>query len=154
MSATIQRYSLESPPTLLSRITPIISRVPLVMLTGIFTLISVRYLLRPVQEAAAVGITFSSPGGITVARVGFAGFPLAFSILALACLVSSRRLLAGLYMALTLDSVVMAVRAIGILLDHSTQSAHLFIPEAVLLILSLIAIRLEAARQQREALSR
>lgn len=154
MSATIQRFSLESTPTLLSRIAQIVSRVPLIMLTGIFTLISVRYLLRPVQEAAAVGITFSSPGGITVARVGFAGFPLAFAILALACLVSSRRLLAGLYMALTLDSVVMAVRAVGILLDHSTQSAHLFIPEAVLLVLSLIAIRLEAARRHREALSR
>ena len=154
MSATIQRFSLESTPTLLSRIAPIVSRVPLIMLTGIFTLISVRYLLRPVQEAAAVGITFSSPGGITVARVGFAGFPLAFAILALACLVSSRRLLAGLYMALTLDSVVMAVRVFGILLDHSTQSAHLLIPEAVLLVLSLIAIRLEAARRHREALSR
>jgi hypothetical protein len=146
MSTTAQRYSVDTTPTLLSRIDPILRRAPLVMMTAIFTLISVRYLVRPVQEAAAVGISFTSPGGIAVARVGFAGFPLAFAILAFTCLISTRRLLAGLYMVLTLVSVVIAVRIFGIVLDHSTQSARLLIPEAVLLVLSVVAIRLEESR--------
>ena len=148
MSTTAQRFSADTTPSLLSRIDPILRRAPLVMMTAIFTLISVRYLIRPVEEAAAVGISFTSPNGITIARVGFAGFPLAFAILAFTCLISTRRLLRGLYMVCTLVSVVIAVRIFGILLDHSTQSAHLLIPEAVLLILSMIAIRLEESRRR------
>jgi hypothetical protein len=133
------------------RLADFLCRAPLIMLTVIFTLISFRYLSNPVRAAAAAGISFTSPGGITVARIGFAGFPLAFAILALACLVSARRRLAGLYMVLTVAGVVIAVRIFGILLDHSTQSAHLLVPEVVLLALSALAVRLESARLQFEA---
>jgi hypothetical protein len=48
-------------------------------------------------------------------------------------------------MALTVDSVVMFVRILGFWLDHSIASAPLLVPEAVLLTLSIIAIRLESA---------
>jgi hypothetical protein len=121
------------------------------MVTVIFTLISLRYLTDPVRAAAAAGISFTSPGGITVARVGFAAFPLSFAILALSCLTSPRRLLAGLYMVVTVVCVVMAVRIFGILLDHSaSESARLLVPETVLLALSVVAIRLESGRLRRE----
>jgi hypothetical protein len=126
-------------------------RAPLVMVTVIFTLISARYLSDPIRAAAAVGISFTSPGGITVARVGFAAFPLAFAILAFSCLISARRLLAGLYMVLTVVAVVIAVRILGMALDHSaSQSARLLAPEFVLLTLSVIAIRLESGRRRAE----
>jgi hypothetical protein len=47
--------------------------------------------------------------------------------------------------------VVLAVRIVGILLDHSaSQSARLLVPETVLLILSVVAIRLESGRLRRE----
>jgi hypothetical protein len=118
------------------------------MMLVIFSLISVRYLSNPVGAAATVGISFTSPGGITIARVGFAAFPLSMAILAFASLLSARRRLAGLYMVLTVDAVVMAVRIFGMLVDHSTASADLFAPEAVLLTLSIIAIRLEAVAQR------
>ena len=65
-----------------SRLGAVIRRAPLIMMTVIFSLISFRYLSNPVGGAAAVGISFTSPGGVTIARVGFAGFPLAFAILA------------------------------------------------------------------------
>lgn len=119
-------------------------RAPLAMMTVIFTLISVRYLTHPVSSAADAGIAFTSPGGITIARVGFGAFPLSFAILAFASLVSPRRRLSGLYMVSTVVSVVMAVRIFGIFVDHSAESARRLLPEAILLALSITAIRLES----------
>jgi hypothetical protein len=148
MDTSIQRSTVQMKSTGTSRIAAVLRRAPLVMVTVIFTLISVRYLANPVQGAAAAGISFTSPGGITSARVGFAGFPLAFAILTVICLVSERRLLAGLYMVLTLDTVVIGVRIFGLILDHSAaESARLLLPEGVLLTLSIIAIHLERARR-------
>jgi len=145
MSTATQTYSAESNPGASSRIATVFRRVPLIMFTAIFIMISFRYLVHPVHYAAEAGISFTSPGGITIARVGFAAFPLSFAILALTALLSTRWRLGGLYMVLTVDCAVMAVRIVGFQLDHSTASARLLVPEAVLLILAVVAIRLESA---------
>lgn len=145
MSTATQTYSAESNLGASSRIAMVFRRVPLVMFTAIFIMISFRYLVHPVHYAAEAGISFTSPGGITIARVGFAAFPLSFAILALTALLSTRWRLGGLYMVLTVDCAVMAVRIVGFQLDHSTASARLLVPEAVLLILAVVAIRLESA---------
>jgi len=145
MSKAIYTNSIETHSGASSRVAGVLRRAPLFMFTVIFTMISFRYLVHPVRYAAEAGINFTSPGGITIARVGFAAFPLSFAILALVALLSARWRLAGLYMVLTVDSVVMAVRILGFQLDHSFASARLLMPEAVLLILVMIAIRLESA---------
>ena len=134
-----------------SLLSAVFTRLPLVMVTIIFFLISLRYLVNPVQAAAATGIAFTSPGGITVARVGFAAFPLSFAVLAFICLVATRRVRTGLYMVLTVVLIVIAVRSAGIMLDHSaSENARLLIPEAVLVALSILPIRLDARRRRRE----
>ena len=145
MSTATRTYSVEFNPGASSRIARVFRRVPLVMFTAIFIMISFHYLVHPVQYAAQAGIRFTSAGGITIARVGFAAFPLSFAILALTALLSTRWRLGGLYMVLTVDCAVMAVRIVGFQLDHSTASARLLVPEAVLLILAVVAIRLESA---------
>jgi len=145
MSTAKQANSAEIHAAAASRIAGVFRRVPLVMFTAIFTMISLRYLVYPVHYASEAGISFTSPGGITIARVGFAAFPLSFAILALISLLSSRWRLGGLYMVLTVDCLVMAVRILGFRLDHSTASARLLIPEAILLLLAIVAIRLESA---------
>jgi len=151
MSASIQTYPAARPSAGTSRVLSILRRVPLVMATLIFTLVGFRNLTNPVGNAAAAGISFHSPGGITAVRIGFGAFPLAFAILAFSCLISTRRLLTGLYMVLTVIGVVTAARLFGVLFDHSAaQVARLLIPETILLILSVIAIRLEEARRLRE----
>lgn len=150
MSTSVQSYPATSSP-IVSLVTAVLRRIPLVMSTFIFMLVSFRNLTNPVGNAAAQGISFQSPGGITVARIGFGAFPLSFAILAFACLISTRRLLSGLYMVFTVIGVVTIVRIVAVLVDHSAaQAARLLIPETVLLILSVIAIRLERARRQRE----
>lgn len=146
MSTATQTYSAEMNPGASSRISAVLRRIPLVMFTAIFTMISLRYLVNPVHYAAAAGISFTSSSGITIARVGFAALPLSFAILALLSLFSTRWRLGGLYMVLTVDSVVMAVRILGFQLDHSTASARLLIPETFLLILTIVAIGLESVR--------
>jgi len=149
MSTATQAYSVGINPGGSSRLAAVFRRLPLVMFTFIFTMISCRYLVNPIHYAAAAGISFTSRSGITIARVGFAALPLSFAILALISLLSTRWRLGGLYMVLTVDTVVMAVRILGFQLDHSTASARLLIPEALLLILALIAIRLESSTPTR-----
>jgi hypothetical protein len=128
-----------------------ISRFPLIVATIIFTAISAKFLIDPVHSAAARGILLSSNEGITGGRVGLGGFPLAFAIITLGCLVSRRRILAGLYMVLTVVGIVLIVRVVGMVVDSSArQSVHVLIPEIVLLALSLIALSVELRRQERE----
>jgi len=76
MGAVMNSYSVSARAGNSSRLAGVLRRAPLVMATLIFSLIGFRYLAYPVRAAAEAGIAFTSPGGITIARVGFAGFPL------------------------------------------------------------------------------
>jgi hypothetical protein len=60
---------------------------------------------------------------LTITRVGFGAFPLAFSILTLACLISTRRLLAGLSLVGTILGVALAVRIFGVLVDGTARQS-------------------------------
>jgi|SRR6516164_7983006 len=96
MGAAMNSYSVSARAGNSSRLAGVLRRAPLVMTTVIFTLISFRYLAHPVRAAAEAGIAFTSPGGITIARVGFAAFRLSVAILAFTSLFSTRwRLLHG-----------------------------------------------------------
>jgi hypothetical protein len=123
------------------------------MMTTIFALISFRYLFQLSHSAAAAGISFTSPGGATIARIGFGGFPLSLAILAFAALLFARWRLPGLFMVLIVDSVVIVVRLLGFLMDHSAATAGLLAPEFVLLALSITAIRLESSALRENAQS-
>ncbi|MBV9180126.1 MAG: hypothetical protein JO356_02340 [Acidobacteria bacterium] len=134
-----------------SRVVAVVTRLPMVALTAILLMVALRYLITPVQAAAAAGISFASPGGITVARIGFAAFPLAFVALFLGSLFSPRRLLSGLRTELLLLAVVVGVRLLGMVLAHSSETATLLIPEVVLALLCMFAIRLENRRKRDES---
>lgn len=121
----------------------ILTRVPMVSLTIVLLSISCRYLIHPVEQASVVGINLTSPEGIIVALVGFAGFPLAFAAFFLTCLFSRRRILDGLRTELTLLGIVIVVRLLGMVLTHSADTAKLLAPEFVMAVLCMIGIRLE-----------
>ena len=150
MGTTARNYSQESTASS-GGFTIWVSRFPLIAATAIFTAISTKFLFDPVHSAAARGIVFSSNGGITVGRVGFGGFPLAFALILLACLVSRRRILAGIYMVLTIDIVALLVRIIGMVIDNSVkENIPVLVPETLLLIVSLIALNVELRRRRKE----
>lgn len=133
-----------------SRAVAIFTRAPIAALTFILTMIAFRFLINPVQAGSEAGIIFTSTGGITVARVGFGAFPLTFAVFFLTCLFSTRRLLSGLQTELMLLSVVIAVRLVGMAAAHSAETARLLVPEAVLSVLCIVAIRTERNRLERE----
>ena len=133
-----------------SRAAALFTRLPIVALTAILLMIALRYLINPQHAGAAAGISFTSPAGMTVARIGFAAFPLAFAAVFLTSLFSRRYLLPGLQMELILLAIVIAVRLLGMSLAHSTETAKLLVPEMVLAVLCMFAIRVESERRKRE----
>jgi hypothetical protein len=131
------------------RLAPWLTRLILLPPTLIFALIASRYLFHPVQAATSVGISFVSPLGLTIARVGFGAFPLACSLFTLSCLVSSRRLLTGLGFVATVMSAALVVRVFGMLADGTTkQNMHLVVAELVFLALMLVGVFIERGRRQ------
>jgi hypothetical protein len=131
------------------RLAPWFTRLILLPPTLIFALIASRYLFNPVQAAAAVGISFVSPLGLTIARVGFGAFPLACSLFTLSCLISSRRVLTGLGFVATVMSVALVVRIFGMLADGTTkQNMHLVVAELIFLALMLVGVFIERRRRQ------
>jgi hypothetical protein len=151
MSASVTRLSSQQLQVNRgSSVVAVLTRVPLIGLSFILIMISLRYLINPIQSAQAAGITFVSPGGITVARVGFAGFPLAFAAFFVSCLFSKGRILSGLRAELMLLAIVIAVRVLGIAAVHSAETAHLLVPEIVMAAFCVLAIRFELNRRKRE----
>jgi hypothetical protein len=131
------------------KISPWLVRVILTPPTLIFGMIASRYLFHPVQAATAAGISFVTPLGTTIARVGFGAFPLACALFTLSCLLSSRRLLTGLGFVATVMSAALVVRVFGMLADGTTrENMHLVIAELVSLVLMLVGVVLEMGRRR------
>src|SRR6267378_7363851 len=131
------------------KISPWLIRLMLTPPTFIFAMIASRYLLNPVQAATAVGISFVTPLGMTIARVGFGAFPLACALFTFSCLISSRRLLTGLGFVATVMSAALVVRVFGMLADGTTkENMHLVIAELVFLVLMLVGVFIEMGRRR------
>ena len=152
MSAIASARPQTSDRTNGSRAIAVFIRLPLVAFTAILLMIALRYLINPVQAGRAAGIVFTSAGGITVARIGFAGFPLAFAAFFLSSLFSRSQLLPALRTGLMLLAIVIGVRLMGMALAHSAETAKLLVPELLLAVLCIFAIRLEAERHKRKQL--
>lgn len=130
-----------------------LTRLILLLPTTIFALIAFRYIANPAAAGAGAGISLDSPLAHTIARVGFGAFPLAFAILTLACLVSTRRLLAGLSLVGTILGIALLVRIFGIIVDGTArESIGLVKAEAVLLALTAVGLLLEFARRRHQRL--
>jgi hypothetical protein len=133
------------------RISPWISRLIIVTVAGLFVMISAKFVLDPQQAAANSGITIQPGLGTTNTRAGFGGFPLGFAVILLFCLFSSRRLLAALWSIATVAAVILCVRLYGAAEDVTFgQSAHLLIPQMLILVASLLGATIETKRRSRD----
>ena len=120
--------------------------------SGGCTMISLKFVLDPQHAAANAGIMIQPGLGFTNTRAGFGGFPLGFAAILVFCLFSSRRLLPALSSISTVAAVILAVRLYGAAEDASfSQSAHILIPEAVLLVVSLLGAVMETKRRRHDA---
>jgi hypothetical protein len=123
------------------------NRILLVAVSALFITIAMRYLVHPEASAAEVNIVLGSTTAVTVARVGFAGFPLGLAILLLGTLFVRRDILMGIYITLVIVTIVTAVRLFGIAMDGATAyNLQLLRPEFAIIILSIIGLVLEHRR--------
>jgi hypothetical protein len=124
------------------------SRVVLFAATALFTMIALRGLFDPVGSTGEHAIALGSPAGITVARVGFGGFPLAFALILLACLLAERRLASGLALLMVVAIVVTGARLLGLVLDGPAPfTLQVLKPEIGLIVASATAFVLERRRR-------
>ena len=131
------------------KISPWLSRLIILAVAGLFTMISLKFVFDPKAAAANSGIILQPGVGYTNTRAGFGGFPLGFAAVLLFCLFSSRRLLAALSSIATVAAVILSVRLYGAAQDASfSQSAHILIPETALLVVSLLGAVMETKRRQ------
>jgi hypothetical protein len=92
----------------------------------------------------------SSGFATTTTRIGFGAFPLSFALFSLGCLLSGR-LVAGVSLVATVDATVMAVRLFSLSADGPVaESIRLFLPEVILLLLSISGLLLERARDRQK----
>src|SRR5215475_4291016 len=113
----------------------------------IMVMVAFRNLRDPVGATQPLGVVIASPTGMTVVRVGFGGFPLGFAVAVVACLVSTERLLGGLYLLASVIGGATFARIQGLVLDGATPyNVGLLRPEIVLWVLSLVGIALERRR--------
>jgi hypothetical protein len=130
------------------KLSPWISRLIVLGVAGLFTMISMKFILDPQHAAQGAGIAIEPGIGTTNTRTGFGGFPLGFAAILLFCLFSSRRLLAALASIATVAAIIFLVRLFGAARDATfAESAHLLIPEAVLFVVSALAASIEARRR-------
>ena len=131
------------------KIAPWISRVVLLAPVVIFTLIASRYILKPAQAAAEVGITLNTSLATTILRIGFGALPLGAALFTFWCLIS-RRILNGLTFVVIMLGVALIVRVVGMLIDGTVkESLGLVRAEAILLIVSFIGVAIELSRRRR-----
>jgi hypothetical protein len=127
---------------------PWLTRLILLLPIVLFTRIGLPHVFHPVETLAVRGMSFSSGFGVTTARIGFGAFPLGLSVFLLGCLLSQRRLLIGLSLVATMDTVLLVVRIFGMIADASVQqNMRLVGAEMILLILMGVGIVLELSRR-------
>jgi len=132
----------------MNRFAPWIQRIVLAAVTFVFGAIGMRYVADPVQAATATGATLNTAFAVTTTRVGFGAFPLGVAIFTVTSLFSTRRLVPALQLVATLVTSAIVVRVIGIIADGAVPaSSKLFIPEGVILLLSLTGLLLQPKRE-------
>jgi len=126
-------------------------RLVLVGATILFTLIALRQIADPIGASTPHQIALGSSDAVTIMRVT-GGLFLGLALVLAACIVSERRLLAGLGVLATVNAVVTAVRVLGLVVDGPGPfTLQVLKPEVVLVVLSSIALLVEWRRRQRLA---
>ena len=127
------------------------NRLLLLAATFIMAMIALRTLRDPIGSTLPMGIVLSSPTAVTVVRVGFGGFPLGFAVALLICLLSTERLLGGLFLLASIAGAATITRLQGIVLDGATPyNLGLLRPEVALCVLSAVGVVLERRRRRGE----
>jgi hypothetical protein len=149
---TIPQISKTTGAAKLWRYEPWLIRFILLAPALVFAFVSVRFLTDPAGAAAAAGITLDSSLGLTNLRSGIGGLFLGSASVTVFCLLSPRRLLAGLGFVATMIGVVLGVRLVSVAADGTMgASLPVLCAEGVFLSLSVLGMFLEVRRGRLES---
>jgi hypothetical protein len=124
------------------------NRLVLVAAAMVMTLIAIRNLRDPIGATRPLDIALQSASAVTIARVGFGGFPLGFAAALIGCLFSTRRLLIGTALVLAVVGGATVARIQGLLVDGATPyNLGLLRPEITMVTLSGLGAFLERRRR-------
>jgi hypothetical protein len=127
-----------------------LSRLVLLLATVLLIMIGLKFIVDPGGSAAESGILLNSPLAYTNERASFGAFPLASGLIALTCLLSSRRHLIGLSVTATTIGTALAVRIFGVVADGTLEaSSTVLVAETVLLTLCCTALLVRGSRTLR-----
>lgn len=115
-----------------------------------FGAVGLLYLVDPAGEAAASTIVPIEAAGYTNLRVGFGAFHLAIGVIAAFCVAARERLWPGLGIVVTVTTIAVAVRLIGITIDGEHPRTTLLL-KFEMLGLVIFALGLLAAWRHRRA---
>jgi hypothetical protein len=119
-------------------------RLIILAVIGLFTMIGLKFVFDPASAMANSGLSLASAVGYTTARAGIGGFPLSLAAILAFCLLSRQRHVMGLALIATVTSVIFVIRLFSVLHDGTfAASLHIIAPEAAIIGLSLLALRLE-----------
>jgi fucose permease len=125
------------------------NRFVLTAATFVMAMIALRNLRDPIGATVPLDIALKSPSAVTIVRVGFGGFPLGFAVALFACLLATRRLLAGMFLVLSVVGGATIARIQGLMVDGATSyNLNLLRPELAMLALSVAGIVLELRRRR------
>lgn len=124
-----------------------VPRVILVLAVISFGSVGFIYVLEPAL-IGRLGVEVTNPAGFTSIRVGVGGFNLGVALIALYCVYSQTRVLAGLVIVSTISGVMVATRFGGLITQgFDEQVVGLMMPEALTLLIyaggSLLEMRLQ-----------
>jgi hypothetical protein len=136
------------------KVSPWSTRLILAFPTLLFLRIGIQNVSDVTTALGVRGIAFTSGMGMTVARVGFGGFPLALGLFLIGCLFFERRLLTALSLVAAVDVVILIVRVAGMFADSSVaENMPLVGTEVVLLFLTAAGFLIEFLRKRRVGVS-
>ena len=124
------------------------NRFVLVAAAMVMTMIAIRNLRDPIAATRPLDIALQSASAVTIARVGFGGFPLGVAAALIGCLFSTRRLLIGTALVLAVIGGATVARIQGLLVDGATPyNLGLLRPEIAMVTLSGLGAFLERRRR-------
>jgi hypothetical protein len=119
------------------------NRLLISLVTILFISLGMRYSFHTVESAKEAGIAIETAMGIAAGRANLGGWPFAFALILISCLISKNNLLIGIRIVFITFLVITLMRGIGYVIEGV---APFIVPEIVVAILSGIGLFLEARR--------
>ena len=127
------------------------NRIVITAVSILFSIIGIKNISHPLQNAMESGIMLNSATALSVARVSMGAFPLAFAVILLISLFIKRQMFGAILSVFIIIVITTIVRIASLQIDgHSDFGQKVLKPEIIITIFSTIGLYLELRRRKKE----